>query len=153
MKIGSLNVLAILMIFPAHTTGFCGPMISRKMPIFVAKSMSTGSADDSIDDIHTQEMLMEELSWEGQNKIASVSISERAKRALLAEAIEDQIFRLAEELEEIVGRNGLIDDDDKREATALAARAKELKQQYQDLVSGAPSSVLTALESLGDSLT
>jgi len=151
MKIGSLNVLAILMIFPAHTIGFCGPMISRKMPIFVSKSMSSG--DDSIDDIHTQEMLMEELSWEGQNKIASVSISERAKRALLAEAIEDQIFRLAEELEEIVGRNGLIDDDDKREATALATRAKELKQQYQDLVSGAPSSVLAALESLGDSLT
>ena len=99
-----------------------------------------------------QELLIEEIASMGAENIANLSISERAKRALLAEAIEDRIFRLTEELEVMVGADGSVDERNKEAAMETARTVKELQQQYAELVTGGPSSVLTALDSLGDSL-
>ena len=100
-----------------------------------------------------QERLIEEIALMGAENIATLSISERAKRALLAEAIEDRIFRLTEELEVMVGPDGSVVDEGNRETVMETARTvKELQQQYAELVSGGPSSVLTAMNSLGDSM-
>jgi RNase P/RNase MRP subunit p29 len=97
--------------------------------------------------------LIEEIALMGAENIATLSISERAKRALLAEAIEDRIFRLTEELEVMVGLDGSVVDEGNRETVMETARTvKELQQQYAELVSGGPSSVLTAMNSLGDSM-
>jgi len=103
----------------------------------------------------SQELFMEVLSARGAARIARLSIPERAKRALLAEAVEDQIFANTEELERIMLQEA--DDDDgsgtrlpveqRRQAVVeIASQTKTLQVQYQELVSGESSSVLNAME-------
>jgi len=103
---------------------------------------------------------MEALSAQGSAKIAQLSITERTKRAMLAEAVEDQIFENTEQLEELLTRSSTRntattkDDDDneaavmenRKDAVELAQQTKALQVQYRELVSGEPSSVLNALE-------
>ena len=90
-------------------------------------------------------MLLEEWSLRGASRIAQLSVPERTKRAMLAEAIEDQIFANTERLEEMVIQNA---KEKRDEAVELARATKALQVQYQELVSGGPSSVLNSLESV-----
>ena len=89
---------------------------------------------------------MEELSRIGAAKIAALDVTERAKRALLAETIEDRIFDLTEQLEQLVGVTGGVVDEN---IIDLAKQTKSLQLQYKELVSGEPSSLLQSLEDLG----
>lgn len=98
---------------------------------------------------------MEALSAQGSARIAQLSIAERTKRAMLAEAVEDQIFENTEQLEELLTNRGnnisssstsneVIEN--RKHAVELAQQTKALQVQYRELVSGEPSSVLNALE-------
>lgn len=90
-----------------------------------------------------QEMKMEMASLAGAKAIAKLNINERTKRAMLAEQVEDKIFEITEEIEQIVVRNdGLLEGDEKEEAVELAKQTKALQKQYDDLVQGRPSVLL-----------
>eukprot|EP00984_Skeletonema_dohrnii_P018352 scaffold8553_cov67-Skeletonema_dohrnii-CCMP3373.AAC.1 len=52
-----------------------------------------------------QENIMEMASLKGAEEIAKLDIQERTKRAMLAESVEDRIFELVDELEQIVEKN------------------------------------------------
>jgi hypothetical protein len=149
----------LLMLFPSHSGAFIisgtgGPHHSKRCCRMIAKPsfLHQGMHDNHDTNRQRQELLIEEIALMGAEDIANLSISERAKRALLAEAIEDRIFRLTEELEVMVGADGSVDERNKEAAMETARTVKELQQQYAELVTGGPSSVLTALDSLGDSL-
>mmetsp|Transcript_7862 Transcript_7862/g.21233 ORF Transcript_7862/g.21233 Transcript_7862/m.21233 type:complete len:201 (-) Transcript_7862:267-869(-) len=90
-----------------------------------------------------QELIMEEQALAGARKIAQMGIPERAKRAMLAEVLEDQIFANTEQLEQMVGHADL--EENRDAAVELAKQTKQLQIQYQELVSGESSSVLEAL--------
>lgn len=90
-----------------------------------------------------QEMRMEIASIAGAKAISKLTINERTKRAMLAEAVEDRIFELTEEIEQIVTKNeGILHGDEKEEAVELAMQTKALQAQYDDLVNGRPSVLL-----------
>jgi hypothetical protein len=94
-------------------------------------------------------MMLEEMSLKGAARIAKMTIPERAKRALLAEAAEDRIFELSEVLEGFVDENGMVREENREKAVEFAKETKRLQIQYNDLVSGNPSTVLQALDTLG----
>lgn len=90
-----------------------------------------------------QEKIMEMASIAGAEEIAKLDIQERTKRAMIAEKVEDRIFELVDELEQMVERNnGVLEGDDKEEAVELAKQTKALQEQYDDLVNGRPSLLL-----------
>ena len=93
-----------------------------------------------------QERLLEELSSNGADKIAKLDIQERTKRAMLAEQVEDRIFELSDELEEMFDENYLLPEANREQAVELAKQTKSLQLQYQELVSGKPSKILDALD-------
>lgn len=90
-----------------------------------------------------QEFLFEHLSRMGADNVASLGVSERAKRALLAEAVEDRIFDLTDEIDDLVVDSRIVD---REKAVALAKEVKVLQIQYEELVSGKESSLLQSLE-------
>jgi len=94
----------------------------------------------------SQDMLMETLSRRGAAKIAKIDIRERAKRAMLAEAVEDQIFDNTETLEAMLEKDGSLAEANRQQAVEIAQQTKLLQVQYNELVSGNASSVLNAME-------
>ena len=113
-----------------------------------------------------QEQLLELVSCIGAPTIASLSISERAKRAMLAEAVEDEIFCCTEQLIDLVNEqmehesnndnvlselNARQQNDIEKEILDLRERNRFLQAQYNDLVSGRPSSLLNTVNSVGGS--
>mmetsp|Transcript_12930 Transcript_12930/g.15556 ORF Transcript_12930/g.15556 Transcript_12930/m.15556 type:complete len:102 (-) Transcript_12930:156-461(-) len=88
---------------------------------------------------------MEQASREGANRIKELSIAERTKRAMMAEAVEDRIFSMYDDLEELIKEDGTLEVDDREEATDLAKQIKASQEQYETLVSGRPSSMLDQL--------
>jgi hypothetical protein len=100
-----------------------------------------------------QEKILEELSWKGAEKIAKMDIPERAKRAMLAEAVEDRIFELSDILEALLEEDGSIKLENREKVQETAKQTKKLQQQYSDLVNGKPSAILTALASLGSQMS
>lgn len=103
------------------------------------------------DDIHTKEAHLEQLSRLGSDKISKMSVAERAKRAMLAEAIEDSIFSKEIQLDEIMGESGTIPTDPEllQLCRDISIEIKEAQMQYEALVSGEQSALLNSLESLG----
>jgi hypothetical protein len=97
-------------------------------------------------------IIFEAMSIQGAEKIAKMSIPERAKRAMLAEATEDRIFELTERLEGLMDQDngGSISAANRDEAMDLAQQAKKLQMQYNDLVNGNPSSILQAIDAMGE---
>ena len=93
----------------------------------------------------TQERILEQLSREGASQIASLDVHERAKRAMLAEAIEDRIMDNIEVLEHLVAQT---ESSCRAKAVELARETKTLQVQYEELVTGKPSSVLQSLEAV-----
>lgn len=92
------------------------------------------------------ERLLEGLSRDGAAKIAEMSLTERTKRAMLAEKIEDEIFSRAAELDRLSNEAGTIPEQHMPLAKEIASQARRLQIQYDELVSGQESSVLNALE-------
>ena len=99
----------------------------------------------------TQKEIFERLSLSGADRIAAMEIPERAKRAMLAEAVEDRIFELTEILEKLVepaGGDTLVAEDNRKKAVQIAKQTKALQQQYEELVTGQPSAMLQSLEGI-----
>jgi hypothetical protein len=89
---------------------------------------------------------MEQLSRSGADKIAAMEVSERTKRAMLAETIEDRIFVLTEQLEGYVEEDGTVLEEHREVTVEIALQTKALQRQYRELVTGEPSSILDTLE-------
>lgn len=88
---------------------------------------------------------MESASLAGAEEISKLDIHERTKRAMLAEAVEDRIFEMVDELEALTKANGGVEnlsDEVRGEAVELAKQVKASQIQYDDLVNGRPSSLL-----------
>jgi hypothetical protein len=105
---------------------------------------SFGSTNDgSFPPKRGQEKRMEMSSIAGAKAISKLNINERTKRAMLAEAVEDRIFEIMDELEDVINRNdGVLEGDEKEEAVELARQTKALQVQYDDIVNGRPSHLL-----------
>ena len=149
-----MRVIVYSIILPAHSYGFYGQaFVSPTRERFLRQSLDDYDivkAQQQQQQLKTREMVLDELSMSGASKIATISIPERAKRALLAEAIEDQIIRLTDEMEQMIGVDGIISKEYREKVTETATRMKELQIQYDELVRGKPSSVLAVLDALGD---
>lgn len=88
---------------------------------------------------------MEIASAEGAANIRAIDVHERTKRAMLAESVEDRIFELGDELEELIKRNNGLENlssEAKAEAVEIAKQSRALQIQYDDLVNGRPSQIL-----------
>jgi len=118
---------------------------------------------------------MESASERGYDKTKKISISERTKRVMLAEAVENRIFQLQDDLDALLMIGETDQEAAKGDGTVPASSsaaavpedaesvrakcvdiAKEIKiaqRQYRELVSGEPSVMLSALESLNRSTT
>ena len=91
---------------------------------------NVGTGDERSEAQRHQEMIFEDMSARGADVIAKMDIPERAKRAMLAEKIEDRIFELTEILEKMVNENdGTIAKNDREKATDLAMQTKQLQLQ------------------------
>ena len=72
-----------------------------------------------------------------------MSIEERTRRAMLAEAAEDRIVMLSDELDKLLGDDGMPKTvEDREEVTILATQIKALREQYKSLVNGGESQSL-----------
>jgi hypothetical protein len=99
-----------------------------------------------------QEQLLEEISRKNAEKIAALSISERTKRAMLAEVVEDEIFTVSQQIVDLVLQNEAQSVVEKYDEVMkeLNYRNFFLQQQYNDLVTGRPSSLLLSVDSVTD---
>lgn len=99
----------------------------------------------------SQEAMMEEIAKKGAARVAKMDIPERAKRAMLAESLEDSIFQYEIELEEIIGESGIIPTDPVllEKCKSIALQIKGAQNQYETLVSGLPSALLDTLDNIG----
>ena len=95
---------------------------------------------------------MEQASLKGAAKIRAMSIEERTKRAMLAEAVEDRIFSMYDEIEARLQGGVPTTDEDRNEIKSLAKEIKASQSQYENLVSGKPSAMLGAINSLGSNI-
>lgn len=96
------------------------------------------------------ETFMEEASLKGADKVKEMSISERTKRAMLAEAVEDRIFSLYDELEELMQQQDEPTNDDEERRDDIRSLAKQIKASqtyYENLVSGEPSEMMDMMQS------
>jgi hypothetical protein len=115
-------------------------------PIIVLSSL--GKNEESYSTQKKLEQIIDNSSSQGVNSIAAMNLQERTKRAMLAEAVEDRIFELVDELEILVKRNGGYEsfseypDDVREEALEMAKQTKALQVQYDDLVNGRLSVLL-----------
>jgi len=95
------------------------------------------------------EAFMEEASLKGADKVKEMSIEERTKRAVLAEAVEDRIFSMYDEIEALLPTGVPASDEDRDEVTSLAKQIKASQSQYENLVTGEPSAMLGAFNKIG----
>lgn len=121
--------------------------------LYGSNSGDAASDDEISEAIGTnQEEVLEQLSLDGAERIAKMDIPERTKRAMLAEQVEDRIFELMDVLDKLVengeGSGELVKEENREKAVDVAREVKSLQKQYDDLVSGRPSSMLSSLESI-----
>lgn len=96
------------------------------------------------------EAFMEDASARGAEKVRAMSIEERTKRAMLAEAVEDRIFSMYDDLEALLKDGVPTSDEDRDEIKSLAEQIKASQSQYENLVSGEPSAMLDLTEAGDD---
>jgi len=98
----------------------------------------------------SQEKFLESSAQSGASVVRKMSIQERTQRSMLAEVAEDRMISLSDELELLLGEDGLPKKDEYRdEVVALAQQIKASQEQYRALVNGETSPLLDALN--GDS--
>jgi hypothetical protein len=107
-------------------------------------------SEDS-DDPWSRDLFLEQITKRGSEEIAKMSVSERAKRAMLAEAVEDNIVSKEIQLGEILGDSGVIPSDPNllEQCRDISMQIREAQLQYEALVTGKSSALLNTFESLG----
>jgi len=110
-------------------------------------SASDGSNDNR--EAKSQKPFVERTALEGAEKIRSISIEERTKRAMMAEAVEDRVLELSDELDQLLGDDGMpLKKEYREKIETLAKEIKASREQYRVLVSGEDCSMINLLESL-----
>lgn len=98
-----------------------------------------------------QEQFMERESIAGAGKVRVMSVEERTKRAMLAEVAEDRLIKLSDELDELLGEDGMPKkEEDREEIVTLCKQIKASQEQYKALVNGEDSPLLNTLEGTGN---
>jgi hypothetical protein len=97
------------------------------------------------------EVYMEIASRNGADKVRSMSTEERARRAMLAEAVEDRIFTMYDEMEGLLTGGGPAHEADREEIRNLAREIKASQSRYQGLVAGEPSITMGTINEIGSS--
>jgi hypothetical protein len=126
-------------------------MSSFRRQLFVHYAKEDGEDDGASSRLVQQEQLFEELSRKNAETIAALSISERTKRAMLAEVVEDELFSVAEQMVDLVQKNDAQSNGVEwyeEQVKELKTRNSFLQKQYSDLVSGRPSSLLNSVDSV-----
>jgi len=125
------------------------PAVSHtvKIPTLVALNSGRNSAENEFERDEVKncppDAFLEEASLKGAEKIRALSIEERTKRAMLAEVVEDQMTLLEDELDELLGEDGMpLEVELRDKVEALARQIKGLREQYQLLVSGGEASIV-----------
>ncbi|CAB9502053.1 expressed unknown protein [Seminavis robusta] len=95
------------------------------------------------------ETFMEQASQKGADKVRAMSIEERTRRAMLAEAVEDRIFTMYDDLEGLLQDGVPVSEQDREEIQSLAQEIKASQSQYETLVSGEPSVMLGTINDIG----
>jgi outer membrane protein OmpA-like peptidoglycan-associated protein len=91
-----------------------------------------------------QEEFLEVEAQAGAEKVRNMSIEERTKRAMLAEAAEDRMIFLSDELDALLGEDGTpLKAEYREEVVTLAQQIKALQEQYRALVNGEPDPMLS----------
>ena len=90
----------------------------------------------------------EETAQKGADAVKQMSIAERTRRAMLAEAVEDRICKHYDDLEAILGQDGVLpeDEDEKQKVTEIAQQIKALQEDYSALVNGQESQYLECFD-------
>jgi hypothetical protein len=112
---------------------------------------SNGSETGNEEEQHPDpvEAFMEDASQKGADKVRDMSIEERTRRAMLAEAMEDRIFTMYDDLEGLL-EDGLPKSTEERdEIQSIAKEIKASQSQYEDMVSGQPSEMLGTINNIG----
>ena len=107
-----------------------------KLGTNIMMQSSTSEDGDNRKRINNEKFL-EEASRSGYPKIKSMSIEERTRRAMLAEAAEDRVVMLSDELDSLLGDDGMpLKVEYREEVTILAQQIKASRDQYKQLVNG-----------------
>lgn len=86
---------------------------------------------------------LEQKAIDGAEKIRSLSVEERTRRAMLAEAAEDRMVMLSDELDNLLGDDGMpLKKENREEVVNLATEIKAQQEQYRQLVMGEQNSLL-----------
>lgn len=117
---------------PATPRSRCSSSLHQQS-IRVASSIYSSKDDND----NSQNDFFEQAAQEGAERVKAMSVEERTKRAMLAEAVEDRIVVLYDDLELLLGEDGLPSTVENRaEVEVLAREIKSLRQEYQVLVNG-----------------
>lgn len=127
------------------TEGRCDRTATRKA---ANNDPSMDSSSNSKGDVsHAQAKFLETTAREGASAVRHMSVEERTKRALLAEAAEDRMVKLTDDLDKLLDHDGLPRKVEYREEVIVIARQiKASQEQYRSLVNGEPSPLLDALD-------
>ena len=136
----SIDVASFVTVPRSSVTAFQG---------LLGVSSSSGMDDNSDNaqkDNKKQVEFLEQASLKGAEKIRGMSIEERTRRAMFAEAAEDRMNALIIELESLLGDDGLPSKvEDRDEVVHIVRQIKSCKEQYNKLVAGEDSSTLNML--------
>ena len=151
------NISGVFSLSSSQTIPISGRSFASRMSCLYGSSSVDPTEENNGDGPNnpirrTQETIMEQLSLAGADKIAKMDVSERAKRAMLAEAIEDRIFDLTDVLESLFDEHGYLPERNREKSVQIARQTKALQIQYEELVSGNPSTVLNSFEHMMDKL-
>lgn len=85
------------------------------------------------------ETFFEKTALSGAEKVKRMSVEERTRRAMVAEAVEDRVSILYDDLEAKLDKmNGVVPEngEEKEELKNIAKQIKVLQAEYSDIVSG-----------------
>lgn len=120
---------------PIHHSSNLTPVSHRQSLIVLREAESS-----------SQEEFLEREAQVGAKKVRAMSIEERTRRAMLAEAAEDRMVEISAELDNLLGEDGLPTEENREEALNLARNYKASQEQYRNLVNGDESSLMPEKE-------
>jgi hypothetical protein len=113
-----------------------------RTPTFICSDPSDDNQGNRFS--QSQEEFLEVEAQAGAEKVRQMSIEERTKRAMLAEAAEDRMISLSDELDALLGEDGMpLKVEYRDEIVSLAKEIKSMQERYRALVNGEPDVVLS----------
>lgn len=142
-------VALVLVYLVTMSRAFILFLTNNRAPVSITASES--DQNEPSDRQQRREALFEGLAAQGAARIAAMDVDERTKRAMLAEAVEDRIYQMQDDLEQLVPDPTRLPTGRLREqCVELAQSIRHAQSQYQELVSGGVSDMLQQLEGLGN---